>query len=105
MEACDLDGNGTIDYNEFLSATLNRSKILSKKNLESAFAAFDKVQLLFSQDGSGAITADEIMAIFNQTGSPDEVQKISEIIKGADENGDGEISFEEFKVMMTKFFS
>ena len=43
MEACDLDGNGTIDYNEFLSATLNRSKILSKKNLESAFAAFDKV--------------------------------------------------------------
>ena len=43
MEACDLDGNGTIDYNEFLSATLNRSKILSKKNLEAAFSAFDKV--------------------------------------------------------------
>lgn len=46
MESCDLDGNGTIDYNEFLAATLNRSKLLSKGNLESAFAAFDKVERL-----------------------------------------------------------
>ncbi len=43
MEACDLDGDGTIDYNEFLAATMNRNKLLSKCNLESAFTAFDKV--------------------------------------------------------------
>lgn len=45
MESCDLDGNGTIDYNEFLAATLNRNKVLSKNNLEAAFAAFDKVTI------------------------------------------------------------
>jgi Ca2+-binding EF-hand superfamily protein len=43
MESCDLDGNGIIDYNEFLAATMNRNKVLSKNNLEAAFAAFDKV--------------------------------------------------------------
>ena len=43
MKSVDLDGNGTIDYNEFLAATLNRTKILSKQNLEAAFKMFDKV--------------------------------------------------------------
>jgi Ca2+-binding EF-hand superfamily protein len=45
MSSVDLDGNGTIDYNEFLAATLNRSKVLSKQNLEAAFKTFDKVGL------------------------------------------------------------
>lgn len=46
MESMDLDGNGTIDYNEFITATINKSKILSKTNLETAFKAFDKVYSL-----------------------------------------------------------
>ncbi len=44
MKSIDLDGNGSIDYNEFLAATLNRSKIMSKQNLEAAFKTFDKVK-------------------------------------------------------------
>lgn len=43
MESLDLDKNGTIDYNEFITATINKTKILSKQNLEAAFKAFDKV--------------------------------------------------------------
>jgi Ca2+-binding EF-hand superfamily protein len=46
MQSIDLDGNGTIDYNEFLAATLNRSKLLSKQNLEAAFKTFDRVNIL-----------------------------------------------------------
>ena len=57
MNCVDLDGNGTIDYNEFLAATLNRTKLMSKQNLEAAFKTFDK-------DGSGKISVDEIMSIF-----------------------------------------
>ncbi len=44
------------------------------------------------------------MEIFNQTGSKEDQERIRAIIEDADENGDGEISFEEFKVMMSKFF-
>ena len=105
MESCDLDGNGTIDYNEFLAATLNRNKVLSKNNLEAAFSAFDKVKYnLTNKDGSGKISADEIMMIFNQSGNSDDKARIQKIIEEADENGDGEISYDEFKVLMSKFF-
>jgi Ca2+-binding EF-hand superfamily protein len=43
------------------------------------------------------------MSIFNQTNSIDK-SKFEEIISEADQNGDGEISMEEFKVLMSKFF-
>jgi calcium-dependent protein kinase len=97
MKSVDLDGNGSIDYNEFLTATINREKILSQKNLEMAFKTFDK-------DGSGKISTDEIMAIFNSTDIKDR-SVFDKIVKDADENGDGEISYEEFKNIMTNFFS
>jgi calcium-dependent protein kinase len=97
MKCVDLDGNGSIDYNEFLTATVNREKILSQKNLEMAFQAFDK-------DGSGKISTDEIMQIFNNTDIKDK-SIFEKMIKEADENGDMEISLEEFKNLMTKFFT
>jgi len=43
MSGIDMDGNGEINYNEFLAFSLNRAKLLSKTNLEMAFKAFDKV--------------------------------------------------------------
>jgi calcium-dependent protein kinase len=49
---CDTDGSGHIDYNEFLAAAFDRSKLLSKEKLESAFETFDK-------DGNGKISVNE----------------------------------------------
>ena len=43
------------------------------------------------------------MSIFNQTNAIDKA-KFEEIISEADQNGDGEISLEEFKILMSKFF-
>ena len=45
MAGCDLDNSGTIDYNEFLAFSLNRTKLLSKENLTRTFKTFDKVIL------------------------------------------------------------
>jgi Ca2+-binding EF-hand superfamily protein len=42
------------------------------------------------------------MFIFNQTNV--ERSKFEQIINEADQNGDGEISLDEFKVLMSKFF-
>ena len=97
MKNIDIDNNGSIDYNEFLNATINRDKILSKQNLELSFKSFDK-------DGSGQISLDEIMMIFNQTSNVDK-SEFEKMIKDADSNGDGEISFDEFKVIMANFFT
>lgn len=97
MKSIDVDRNGTIDYNEFLAATIDKDKITSKQNLELAFKAFDR-------DGSGKINLNEIKCIFDNPNIKDD--KIFEsILTEADDNNDGEISLEEFKALMLKFFN
>ena len=97
IKSIDLDGNGVIDYHEFLNCTMNREKILSKKNLKYAFNAFDK-------DGNGSISIDEIMAIFRRTSNNVDKKVFEKMMKDADSNGDGAIEFEEFNSIMEKFF-
>lgn len=93
MNEVDIDKSGTIDYNEFVLATINKQKLLNKEKLEATFKMFDK-------DGSGTITADEIKSVLGKT-----VDKniLEEMIKEVDTNGDQEISLVEFKEMMLKF--
>ncbi len=97
MKSIDADKSGTIDYNEFLAATIDKDKLSSKQNLELAFKTFDR-------DGSGKINLSEIKCIFDNSGVKDD--KVFEaMLSEADDNNDGEISLEEFKDLMLKFFS
>ena len=99
LKSIDLDGNGVIDYNEFLSCTVNKDKILRNENLELWFKAFDL-------DNSGKINLEEIYSIFKRGSKQgDDLEAFKEMLSDADENGDGEISLEEFKDIMKKFFS
>ena len=43
MEIADIDGNGTIDYTEFINATLDKNKAMTQDRLRMAFDFFDKV--------------------------------------------------------------
>lgn len=43
----DMDGNGTIDYTEFVMATMNEKTVLTNDKLEQAFKMFDKVSHSF----------------------------------------------------------
>lgn len=56
MKNVDIDGNGFIDYTEFVMATMNEKNMVSNERLMQAFKMFDK-------DGSGTITADEIREV------------------------------------------
>jgi len=56
MEMVDLDKSGSIDYTEFVAATLDRKKLINKERLEQAFNMFDK-------DGNGTIDASELKEI------------------------------------------
>lgn len=92
----DTDYSGAIDYSEFVAATTNEKSFISQNRLKSAFKAFDK-------DGNGQISAEEIKQIlgFGHPGGLDE-ETVDKIIQQVDENGDGEISYEEFANMMMK---
>ena len=57
---------------------------------------------MFDKDGSGIISADEIREVLCFGGANSlSAEAVDAIIKQVDENGDGEIQFEEFVTMMT----
>lgn len=94
MEIVDVDGNGYIEYEEFLRASMNKDKLLTDDNLRIVFKMFDK-------ESSGKITSGNLKAVLGKEEDIDD--KIwKNIVSDIDENGDGEISFSEFKLMMTK---
>lgn len=94
FEEVDKDGNGTVSFGEFLAASLDKSKVLSMDRIVSMFKLFDR-------DKSGKITLDEFQFVFNQNDNL-LVDNWQELIKEVDLNGDGEIDFEEFKILMRK---
>lgn len=53
LKGADTDGNGTINYTEFLAATMEQSTFLKEQYLRTAFKMFDT-------DNSGKIDADEL---------------------------------------------
>ena len=59
----DIDNSGTIDYGEFVAATLHLNKI-EEDHLSAAFSFFDK-------DGSGFIMQDEIQQVCEEFGVED----------------------------------
>ncbi|CAH1448282.1 unnamed protein product [Lactuca virosa] len=92
MEAADVDGNGTIDYIEFITATMHRHRLERDEHLYKAFCHFDT-------DNSGYITMDELEKAMKEYGMGDEAT-IKDIISEVDTDNDGRINYEEFCTMM-----
>ncbi|PWZ12988.1 hypothetical protein Zm00014a_038068 [Zea mays] len=92
MEAADVDGNGSIDYVEFITATMHRHKLERDEHLFKAFQYFDK-------DNSGFITRDELESALIEHEMGD-TSTIKEIISEVDTDNDGRINYEEFCAMM-----
>lgn len=41
LDNIDLDGDGMVDFHEFMTAAVDYKKIMTQKNLEAAFKLFD----------------------------------------------------------------
>lgn len=93
MQAADFDNSGTIDYGEFIAATLHLNKVDREDHLVAAFSYFDK-------DGSGYITQDELQQACEEFGMEDVL--LEEMIREADQNNDGQIDYSEFVAMMQR---
>jgi len=87
----DADKNGKIDYTEFIAATLQKNVFLKKEKLFEAFSALDT-------DKNGKIAKDELMRVLKL--QPQHDKFVTELIKSADQNGDGYIDYKEFVDMM-----
>ncbi|KAJ3191747.1 hypothetical protein HK101_007440 [Irineochytrium annulatum] len=93
----DADGNGTIDFPEFLTMMARKMKDTdSEEEIKEAFKVFDK-------DGNGFISAAELRHVMTNLGEKLTDEEVDEMIREADVDGDGQINYEEFvKMMMSK---
>mmetsp|Transcript_589 Transcript_589/g.732 ORF Transcript_589/g.732 Transcript_589/m.732 type:complete len:598 (-) Transcript_589:579-2372(-) len=89
----DVNGDGTIDYEEFLAATINRSKLERDELLRAAFLKFD-------EDGNGQISREELTTALSDPSLGVSAQEIENIIREVDRDGNGNIDFAEFCAMM-----
>lgn len=77
LEAGDIDGNGTLDCEEFVTVLLHIKKMSNEEYLPKAFKYFDK-------DGDGFIEMEELMeALADDELGPNE-QVVKDIICDVD---------------------
>ncbi|CAL9767499.1 unnamed protein product [Musa acuminata subsp. burmannicoides] len=93
MEAADVDGNGALDYGEFVAVIIHLQRLSNDEHLRRAFMFFDK-------DGSNFIELDELSeALADESGQTD-INVLHDILREVDTDQDGRISYEEFVAMM-----
>ncbi|KRX57132.1 Calmodulin, partial [Trichinella sp. T9] len=91
----DEDGNGTIEFDEFLQMMSRKMKDSdSEQELKEAFQVFDK-------DKDGFISAAELHYVMTNLGEKLTDEEVQEMIREADLDGDGLVNYHEFVKMMT----
>lgn len=97
MQEIDTDKDGDINLQEFAAFCNGESDPYksAEKELREAFELYD-------QDHNGKISAAELHQILTRLGEHCTEQDCAGMIKTVDADGDGFVSFEEFRKMMSK---
>ena len=95
MKIIDVDGNGFIEFEEFLRAGLDKEKILTEDNLKTAF-------MLFDINTRNKVSPTELKQVLGNGSDNIDDHVWKELVNDIDLNKDGEISFDEFTTMMLK---
>lgn len=84
----DQDGNGTIEFNEFLQMMSKKMKDAdSEDELREAFRVFDK-------NNDGLISSNELRHVMTSLGERLSEEEVDDMIKEADLDGDGQVNYE-----------
>ncbi|KAG8388658.1 hypothetical protein BUALT_Bualt02G0148200 [Buddleja alternifolia] len=93
MDVADVDGNGVLDYGEFVAVTIHLQRMENDEHFRRAFMYFDK-------DESGYIELDELReALVDESGETD-LDVVNDIMREVDTDKDQKISYDEFVAMM-----
>ncbi|KAI3981001.1 hypothetical protein MKX01_025566 [Papaver californicum] len=94
MREVDVNGNGTIEFVEFLNIMARKMKEADAEDeLKEAFKVFDK-------DQNGYISANELRHVMINLGEKLTDEELEQMIKEADLDGDGQVNYDEFARMM-----
>ncbi|KAI3445991.1 hypothetical protein Pfo_002656 [Paulownia fortunei] len=94
FEVADLDGDGFIDFSEFVEVHKKGGGVKTV-DLHRAFQAFDK-------DKDGKISVREVYELLQKLGERCSLQDCQKMVRAVDSNGDGVIDSDEFMIMMTR---
>ncbi|XP_055371477.1 calmodulin-A-like isoform X2 [Condylostylus longicornis] len=92
----DQDGNGTIEFNEFLQMMSKKMKGADGEDeLREAFRVFDK-------NNDGFISSSELRHVMTNLGEKLSEMEVDDMIKEADLDGDGQVNYSDFVMLLTK---
>lgn len=91
----DESGNGTIEFKEFCALMSKKmTETTPEDEMMDAFKVFDK-------DGNGFVSPAELKQVMRDLGEKLSDEEVDEMITEADENGDGQVDYNEFVKMMS----
>ena len=88
-------GDGTINYTDFLLATLDKKKLLDEQVLWEAFKYFDL-------DNDGVISVTDFQNALKKTGTDFSRRELMVLVEGSEIQKFQNINFEEFKKILTE---
>ena len=94
IDEIDEDGNGKIEFEEFLKSLANKS-IGDENIIKQAFAILDR-------SDSGYITQNDLRHAMLCLGENYSIEEINEMISLVDDDQDGVINFQEFNKLIRK---
>merc|ERR1712156_1271172 len=90
----DIDGNGTIEFGEFLNMMKQKAgEVDEEADLREAFKIFDR-------DKDGYISMKELKKVANMLGTMLTKEELDEFMAEADKDGNGKLDYDEFVKML-----